>query len=255
MTKPSLISLLAMTVFLMARCSCSNNDITFTVQEDSVYTPQDTVARVVRTDIAALEQQIISQGLIDIQSLDSTIMVELKYSTTDNFLQTDLYGELIHGYLQQKPAEMLVNANKILQKEHPDLRLLVYDAARPLSVQQKFWSALDTIPPAKRVNFVDDPAEGSNHNFGSAVDLTIYDTSAKKILDMGTEYEYFGELASPVLENQMLAKDKLTKEQVDNRLILRNAMTKAGYFKSNNKWWHFNALARSKAKELYKIIQ
>ncbi|MBA4850549.1 M15 family metallopeptidase [Emticicia sp. BO119] len=239
----------------MARCSCSNNDITFTVQEDSVYTPQDTVARVVRTDIAALEQQIISQGLIDIQSLDSTIMVELKYSTTDNFLQTDLYGELIHGYLQQKPAEMLVNANKILQKEHPDLRLLVYDAARPLSVQQKFWSALDTIPPAKRVNFVDDPAEGSNHNFGSAVDLTIYDTSAKKILDMGTEYEYFGELASPVLENQMLAKDKLTKEQVDNRLILRNAMTKAGYFKSNNKWWHFNALARSKAKELYKIIQ
>lgn len=255
MTKISLAVVMVMTVYVMASCSCSNNDITFTVQEDSLYAPQDTVVTVVRTDISRLEQQMISLGLVDIQSLDSTLMVELKYSTTDNFIHTDLYGELTRGYLQTKPAEMLANANKLLQKEHPHLRLLVYDVARPLSVQQKFWSSLDTIPPVKRVDVVDDPAEGSLNNYGSAVDLTIYDTSAKKVLDMGTKYDYFGDLASPILENQMLTANKLTKEQIDNRLMLRNTMEKAGYFKSNNKWWHFNALSKSKAKELYKIIE
>ncbi|RYU93794.1 peptidase M15 [Emticicia agri] len=198
---------------------------------------------------------MLSQGLVDIQTLDSTILVDLKYSTTDNFMNTDLYGELTRSYLQKKPAEMLINAHKILQKDHPDLRLLIYDSARPLSVQQKFWTSLDTIPPAKRVEFVDDPAEGSINNYGSAIDLTLYDTSAKKPLDMGTQYDYFGELASPVLENQMLAAEKLTKKQIDNRLILRNVMEKAGYFKSSNKWWHFNALSKSKAKELYQIIE
>jgi D-alanyl-D-alanine dipeptidase len=182
-------------------------------------------------------------------------MVELKYSTTDNFVHTDVYGELTRAYMQQKPAEMLVKASKILQEKQTNYRLLVYDAARPLTVQHTFWNLLDSIPPKKRADFVANPKQGSIHNFGSAVDLTVYDNATQKPLDMGTKYDFFGDLAYPRLEYKMLRAGKLTKQQIANRMVLREAMEKAGYMRIESEWWHFNAMARVKAKYLYKIVE
>jgi D-alanyl-D-alanine dipeptidase len=99
--------------------------------------------------------------------------------------------------MQVKPAQMLVKANKILKEKYPNYRLLVYDAARPLTVQHTFWNLLDSIPPKKREDFVANPTIASIHNFGSAVDLTVYDTVIQKPLDMGTKFDFFDDLAYP----------------------------------------------------------
>jgi zinc D-Ala-D-Ala dipeptidase len=222
---------------------------------DSLTLKIDSVKTIAEPIIPVIEQQMIDQGLVNIQSLDSTIMVELKYSTTDNFVRTDVYGDLIRAYMQQKPAEMLVKANQFLKTKYPNYRLLVYDAARPLTVQHTFWNLLDSIPTQKRKDFVADPAEGSIHNFGSAVDLTVYDLSTNSPLDMGTKYDYFGDLAYPRLENKLLKEGKLTKEQIANRIVLREAMQQAGYGRIESEWWHFNAMSRLKAKSIYKIVE
>lgn len=256
MTKLKLILGISSIALLLGSCtSQTTSETTDSIKVDSSQIKKDTLAMAEETKIPELEQRMIDQGLVNIQTIDSTIMVELKYSTTDNFVHTDVYGDLTRAYMQQKPAEMLAKASKILQSKYPDYRLLVYDSSRPLTVQHKFWALLDTVPPVKRADFVANPAEGSIHNFGSAVDLTVYDTKTGKPLDMGTKYDYFGDLAYPIYEDQMLKEGKLTKEQIANRLVLRNAMEKAGYMRIDSEWWHFNALSRARAKELYKIIE
>jgi D-alanyl-D-alanine dipeptidase len=256
MTKLRLIlGISSITLLLVGCTSQTTTENADTVKVDTTSIIQDTVTTVDLNKIPELEQRMIDQGLVNLQTIDSTIMVELKYSTTDNFVHTDVYGDLTRAYMQQKPAEMLAKASKILQSKYPDYRLLVYDSSRPLTIQRKFWALLDTVPPVKRADFVANPDEGSIHNFGSAVDLTVYDLKTQKPLDMGTKYDYFGDLAYPIYEDQMLKEGKLTKEQIANRLVLRNAMEKAGYMRIDSEWWHFNAMARAKAKELYKIIE
>ncbi len=240
-------------ILLLSVWSCQTKKADESKKIDSVVTKKDGVV-IIQQVISEVEQRMIEQGLVDIQTLDSTIMVELKYSTTDNFVKTDVYGDLTRAYLQPKPAEMLVKASKALQEKYPDYRLLVYDAARPLTVQHTLWNLLDSIPPKKREDFVANPAIASIHNFGSAIDLTVYDNLSKKPLDMGTKYDFFGDLAYPRLEYKMLKEGKLTKEQVANRLILREAMIKSGYMRIESEWWHFNAISRARAKGLYKIV-
>lgn len=242
-------------VLLLGVWACHTKKAADKNRTDSVVTQKDTVVTVKQPIVPEVEQRMIEQGLVDIQTLDSTIMVELKYSTTDNFVKTDIYGDLTRAYLQSKPAEMLVKASKALQEKYPNYRLLVYDAARPLKVQLTLWNLLDSIPPKKREDFVASPAIASIHNFGSAVDLTVYDNVNKKPLDMGTKYDFFGDLAYPRLEYKMLKEGKLNKEQVANRIVLREAMIKSGYMRIESEWWHFNAISRARAKRLYKIVE
>ncbi len=242
-------------ILLLGVWACQTKKAADKKKTDSVVTKKDSVVALRQSIVPEVEQRMIKQGLVDIQTLDSTIMVELKYSTTDNFVKTDVYGDLTRAYLQSKPAEMLVKASKALQEKYPDYRLLVYDAARPLTVQHTLWNLLDSIPPKKREDFVASPAIASIHNFGSAVDLTVYDNVNKKPLDMGTKYDFFGDLAYPRLEYKMLKEGKLNKEQVANRIVLREAMIKSGYMRIESEWWHFNAISRAKAKRLYKIVE
>ena len=192
--------------------------------------------------------------VVNIQKLDPSIIVDLKYSTQDNFLGKDIYGKLDSCYLRKIPAEMLMSANKNLQELYPDLRLLVYDGLRPRSIQKKLWNALDTIPETERTKFVADPIKGSIHNYGAAIDLTLaYENGIE--LDMGTNYDYFGALAFPIYEDSLLNLGKLSKEQVKNRRILRKVMQKAGFSILDSEWWHFNAFSYEKTKNKYQIIE
>jgi zinc D-Ala-D-Ala dipeptidase len=200
------------------------------------------------------ENSMANQGLVNIAEVDPTILVDLKYSTTDNFVGKDVYDCLSACYLQKKAAEMLVNASNFLKNENDSLRLLVYDGGRPKAIQQILWDALPQFSPQKRKTFVADPAIGSIHNYGSAVDLTIADLNGNP-LDMGTKYDFFGELAYPKFENRFLQEGKLSKTQIDNRQLLRKVMKKAGFTSIEYEWWHFNAVSRAKAKSLYNIIQ
>ena len=192
--------------------------------------------------------------VVNIQELDPTILVDLRYSSKNNFLKKDMYGDLEECFLRRKPAEMLCQANKYLKASHPELRLLVFDGLRTRSVQKKLWDALDTIPISERTQFVTDPKKGSIHNYGAAVDLTLALENGSE-LDMGTKYDHFGELAFPVLEDSLLALGKLTDKQIENRTILRKVMTKAGFSTIDSEWWHFDAFSYNETKNKYTIVE
>jgi D-alanyl-D-alanine dipeptidase len=200
------------------------------------------------------ETRLQKAGLVDVRALDPSILVELKYSTEDNFMKQDVYDCITHAYLQRQPAEMLVKASKLLQQRYPQYRLLVYDGARSRAVQWKLWKALPNVPPGKRTSFVADPAVGSIHNYGAAVDLTVAMADGTP-LDMGTPYDYFGDLAYPRKEAELLKVGKLTEKQIANRKILRSAMEDAGFSGITSEWWHFNALSRKQAAARYGIIE
>ncbi|MFQ6677083.1 MAG: M15 family metallopeptidase [Fidelibacterota bacterium] len=200
------------------------------------------------------DESIGKNNLVNILEADSTMFVELKYSTTDNFMNADVYGDLEICYLRQLPAQKLVMAHNFLKEDHPDLRFLIYDGLRPRSIQWTLWNTLDNVPESERTQFVANPKTGSIHNFGAAVDLTLADTLGNP-LDMGTKYDYFGELAFPVLEDSLLAVGELTGEQVSNRRILRDAMEKAGFSTITTEWWHFNAFPYQVIKTKYTIIE
>ncbi|WP_296699347.1 M15 family metallopeptidase [Algoriphagus sp.] len=204
--------------------------------------------------IPILEKQMIEQGLVNVEEVVSGIRVELKYSTEDNFFGRDVYGDLIHAYLQPRVADSLKVVQEMLQAENPDLTLLIYDGARPRSVQQILWDNLDK-PDSLKPLYVADPKVGSLHNFGVAVDLTIFNTKTSEPLDMGTGYDFFGYQAYPDREEQMLEEGKLTEEQIANRELLRKVMTANGFTGIGSEWWHFNAFSRAKAGELFKIIE
>lgn len=201
-----------------------------------------------------LEKAMIRQGLVDVQTIDPSILVDLKYSTTDNFIGKDVYGDLTRAYLQPLAAQQLATANKYLKQQRSELRLLVYDATRPRTAQWNLWNALPQYSERQRRTYVADPREGSIHNYGCAVDLTVA-TKDGTPLDMGTKFDYFGELAYPKAEQRLLKMGKLTKLQVENRRLLRTVMRRAGFLPIEYEWWHFNALSRAQAKQRYKIVE
>lgn len=204
-------------------------------------------------EMTALETQLIDQGLVDITDIDSTIMVDIKYSTTDNFMQLDMYGDFDKAYLQKDVAQKLANAQRFLKMTNPELSLLVFDAVRPRHVQQQMWDSLK-MPINEKVKFVSNPKYGSLHNFGAAVDVTLAKRNGEA-LDMGTPYDYIGALAYPTLETQNLKAGKLTQEQINNRKLLRKVMYKADFFNIQTEWWHFNSCNRTEARKLYEIVE
>jgi len=199
------------------------------------------------------EQSIIGAGCVDIKIIDSSIVVDLKYSTSDNFLGFDVYGDFNTCYLQADVAEKLSRAQKYLKSQYPFYNLIVYDGARPRSVQYKMWDTIN-VPYSERSKYLSDPAGGSLHNFGAAVDLSIIDENGY-VLDMGTKYDYFGELAYPREEERMIREGKLSHLQLLNRELLRSVMEQAGFFGITTEWWHFNSCCRKAAYKKYSIIE
>ncbi|GGH45633.1 hypothetical protein GCM10007423_44730 [Dyadobacter endophyticus] len=205
--------------------------------------------------LPSIEQKMVDRGLVDIQKMDPDISVELKYSTTDNFIGRDVYGELTRAYLQPEMAKRLAKASALLKKAKPGYRLLVYDAARPNSAQYDLWNALDhlKIPARSKTQYVADPKIGSNHNFGCAIDLTVTDEKGIP-LDMGTKFDFFGPLAYPRSEQEMLKKGKLTAKQIENRQLLRKVMTQGGFKVNTTEWWHFDGMSKAQARAKYGMI-
>ena len=199
-----------------------------------------------------LEMRLIRKGLVDLQDLDPSIMVDLKYARADNFMGVDVYRNLPRAYLRPEAAVKLVRASRILQERHPELRLLVVDALRPRSVQQKMWNLVSETPMRP---YVANPRSGSMHNYGMAVDVTLFDVKKGKPMDMGTPIDYFGPLAQPLLESEFLRQGKLTEKQVENRLILRNVMLDAEWRMINIEWWHFDAFPVDYVRRNYTIVE
>lgn len=195
-----------------------------------------------------------NSGLVNIQKEIPTIRVELKYSTLDNFMHADVYGCLDSCYVQPDVVAKLSIAQNSLRKQFPNYTLLIYDGVRPRSVQQIMWDTLK-MPVIEKVKFVSNPKNGSLHNYGAAVDVTIFDNASNQPLDMGAPYDFIGKLAWPTQEKRLLAEGKLTSKNIENRKLLRQVMHEAGFFNIQTEWWHFNSCRREVAEKKYAIIE
>ena len=199
---------------------------------------------------AGLDQRSQIQNLVNILEVDNTILIDLKYATTDNFTGMVLYDGIDCAYLQTDVAQMLANAHHYLKSLHPNLRLLVYDALRPLSVQRTMWEHVKNTPYHR---YVAHPDRLSLHNFGAAVDLTIAGSLGQP-LDMGTPFDHFGRAAGISDEEGLISQGILTRQQVQNRQLLRQVMRHAGFRSISGEWWHFNACSLQEAKQRYELI-
>lgn len=198
-----------------------------------------------------LDTYLRNKGLVDISTLDSTIRVQLVYATPDNFLQKSVYTSITRAWLHPEAAKKLLAAQQLLKKEHPELTLVVYDAARPMEVQRKMWAL---VRGTDKVNYVSNPANGGGlHNYGMAVDVTILDEQGQP-LPMGTPFDFFGEEAHTNNEDALLAAGKITNEAYNNRRLLRRIMRHAGFRVIPYEWWHFNACSRAEARESYPVL-
>ncbi len=191
--------------------------------------------------------------LVNVQELNPNIRVRLRYSGINNFLKTNVYGCLSNAYLAPLAAEKLANAQKLLTEKDSTLHLLVWDAVRPRSIQWKMWNMLK-MPLAEKVRYVSNPRNGSVHNYGCAVDLTICNEQGD-VLDMGADFDYFGSAANIHSEGSLLTTGTLNYIQVDNRKLLRKVMKEAGFTTITSEWWHFNAMSRNAAAAKYAIVE
>jgi CubicO group peptidase (beta-lactamase class C family)/D-alanyl-D-alanine dipeptidase len=164
--------------------------------------------------------------LVDLAALDPTLKLDIRYATANNFLGTPLYTSA-KAYLQRPAAEALVRAHRKLAEQ--GYGLLIHDAYRPWYVTKMFW---DATPPRHHV-FVADPAQGSRHNRGCAVDLTLYDRQTGKPVVMVGGYDEFSDRSYP---------DYLggTSLQRWHRDLLRRAMEAEGFTVYEAEWWHFD---------------
>ena len=200
-----------------------------------------------------LERSIERQGFVDLQTVDATIPVDLMYKKPDNFTGKILYTDLNHAYLHPEAAQALKKAQKELKRLRPDLSLKVYDAARPMRVQQRMWN---TVAGTSKNIYVSNPKNGGGlHNYGLAVDITLCDAATGDTLHMGTKIDYMGKLAHVRAEAEMLQKKKISKEAIENRKLLRKAMAAGGFKVLATEWWHFNLKSRDTARAHYKTIK
>lgn len=192
-----------------------------------------------------------SLGLENIAEKDSTIAIDLMYARADNFTGTILYDNLREAYLHPLAMKSLLKAQQLLRQRHPGYRLIVYDAARPMSVQQKMW---DVVKGTSKSRYVSNPARGGGlHNYGLAVDVSILDEAGQP-LPMGTAVDHLGKEAHITNEQEMVKEGILTEHERQNRLLLRSVMREAGFHSLLSEWWHFNRVSRQTAKEQYQPI-
>lgn len=202
---------------------------------------------------SATERSMERQGLVDVQEADSSIRVSLMYARADNFTGRVLYSDLHTAYLHPEAAQALRKAQQMLQRLRPDLSLIVFDAARPMSVQAKMYKV---VANTNRAKYVSNPRNGGGlHNYGLAVDISICRKATGDTLHMGTTVDHMSSLSHTDREDDLLRGRLLTKEAVENRRLLRRVMKAAGFRQLPTEWWHYNLRSRAEAKARYRVIK
>jgi len=192
-------------------------------------TPLRPVAELRREALAAqppVETGKREPDLVELVTLDPTIHLDVRYAGSDNFLSTPVYTQA-RAFMQRPAAEALVAASAEL-REH-GWGVLVHDAYRPWYVTKVFWEAT----PDDKKDFVADPAKGSKHNRGCAVDLTLYALASGKPAVMPSLYDEMTERAAADYPGG-------TAEQRRRRQVLRAAMEAHGFVVNPREWWHFD---------------
>ena len=166
------------------------------------------------------------QKLVNLKELIPDILFDIKYASSENFTGKVLYSEPL-AYLIKDAADDLKKVQSELKQR--GYRLIIWDAYRPLAVTKIMWS----LSKNKDSKFIADPAIGSIHNRGCAVDVTLQNISTGLELDMPTEFDNFTYMAYP-------DSTKCSSIQQQNRYILINTMQKYNFLVDDFEWWHFN---------------
>jgi D-alanyl-D-alanine dipeptidase len=218
---------LALVVLALASCS------TQAPKSDAPFfhiTPVRPVAELLPLALAATPPtepgEFRPADLVEVTSLDSTIKLDIRYATPRNFLGTALYAQA-RAFLQRPAAEALARVQRAVARD--GYGLLIHDAYRPWYITKVFWDAT----PADKHNFVADPATGSRHNRGCAVDLTLYTLRDGRAVDMPSLYDEMSERAYPNYAGG-------TSEQRRLRDYLRGQMEAEGFSVYEFEWWHFD---------------
>ena len=164
--------------------------------------------------------------LVELITLDPTIKLDIRYAGTNNFLGVPLYTQA-RAFLQRPAAEALLRAHRELKAQ--GYGLIIHDGYRPWYVTEIFWKA---TPDDKKI-FVANPAEGSKHNRGCAVDLSLYDLQTGKEVKMPSGYDEMSDRAYADYAGG-------TEEERARRALLRQAMEKQGFQVIPDEWWHFD---------------
>ena len=164
--------------------------------------------------------------LVEVATLDPTILLDVRYASRDNFLHWPVYSEA-RVFLQRPAAEAVVRAHEALRSQ--GYGLLLFDGYRPWYVTRIFW---DAVPPTQR-EFVADPGQGSKHNRGCAIDLTLYELATGREVAMPSGYDDFSERAHPDYAGG-------TAAQRAARDLLRRTMEAQGFTVNDKEWWHYD---------------
>jgi D-alanyl-D-alanine dipeptidase len=164
--------------------------------------------------------------LVELIKLDSSFKLDIRYAASNNIVGRPVYKEA-RAFLQRPAAEALVKVNN--EFKQMGYRLLIFDGYRPWSVTKLFWD----ITPKESKKFVANPKDGSRHNRGCAVDLSLYDMSAGKEVRMPGEYDEQTERSYPYYKGG-------TEEQRKMRDLLRSKMEANGFTVYEYEWWHFD---------------
>jgi CubicO group peptidase (beta-lactamase class C family)/D-alanyl-D-alanine dipeptidase len=169
---------------------------------------------------------LLAPDLVEVRSLDAGIRYDLRYATANNFMGTVFYPSA-HAFLQRPAAEAVARAHRKLQSY--GYGILIHDAYRPWYATKMFWEA---TPDSQRI-FVANPAQGSRHNRGAAVDLTMYDLATGTPVRMTGGYDEFSDRSFPDYPGG-------TTLQRWQRDLLRRAMEEEGFTVYDVEWWHFD---------------
>lgn len=153
------------------------------------------------------------------------LVFDLRYATTNNFMQQRLYPHIKSTWMRKKAADSLAGIQKELAQQ--GLGLKIFDAYRPYSVTEKLWE------PVRDDRYAADPKKGSGHNRGIAVDLTLVDLQTGKELDMGTGFDNFSDSAHHAFTG-------LPAKTLQNRSFLKAIMEKHGFKALDTEWWHYS---------------
>jgi len=164
--------------------------------------------------------------LVELITLDPSIKLDIRYATENNFVGKKVYPEA-RAFLQKPAAKALVKVHQKLKKQ--GLGLVIFDGYRPWSITKLFWE----VTSENKRKFVANPAKGSKHNRGCAVDLSVFDLKTGQLIDMPSGYDEFTERASPDYAGG-------TEKERANRDMLRRLMEEAGFTVNPNEWWHFD---------------